>query len=53
MIGAQVTYSCNGDLLLVGETVATCSPSLLWIPNDTMCIQPPPGQHILHVVLYS
>ena len=45
MIGAQVTYSCDRDLVIVGETVATCSPSLQWIPssNDIMCIQPPQG----------
>ena len=43
MVGAQVTYSCGTDLVLVGETVATCSlPSLQWIPSsdDIMCVQP-------------
>ena len=42
MVGAQVTYSCDTDLVLVGETVATCSlPSLQWIPSsdDIMCVQ--------------
>ena len=43
-VGAQVTYSCDTDLVLVEERVATCSlPSLQWIPSndDIMCIQPP------------
>ena len=43
-VGAQVTYSCDTDLALVGETVATCSlPSLQWMPSidDVSCIQPP------------
>ncbi|CAI8044956.1 hypothetical protein GBAR_LOCUS24886, partial [Geodia barretti] len=40
-VGAQVTYSCDTHLVLVGETVATCSlPSLTWLPNVT-CVQPP------------
>ena len=45
-VGAQVTYSCDTHLVLVGETVATCSlPSLTWIPSsgDVMCV-PPPGK---------
>ena len=40
-VGAQVTYSCDTHLVLVGETVATCSlPSLTWLPSsgDVMCI---------------
>ncbi|CAI8022070.1 hypothetical protein GBAR_LOCUS12988 [Geodia barretti] len=43
-VGAQVTYSCDTDLVLVGEAVATCSlPSLQWMPSidDVSCIQPP------------
>ena len=56
MVGVQVTYSCDRDLVIVGETVATCSPSLQWIPssNDIMCEQPPPGMYshyTSHVVL--
>ena len=46
-VGAQVTYSCDTDLVLVGERVATCSePSLQWLPgsDDIMCV-PPPGIH--------
>ena len=42
-VGAQVTYSCDTDLVLVGERVATCSlPSLQWIPSseDIRCIRP-------------
>ena len=36
-----VTYSCDTDLVLVGERVATCSlPSLQWIPSS-ICMQPP------------
>ena len=58
MVGAQVTYSCDTDLVLVGETVATCSlPSLQWIPSsdDIMCLQPPSGIYTLYLktVLYS
>ena len=44
-VGAQVTYSCDTDLVLVGERVATCSePSLKWLPSseDIVCV-PPPG----------
>ena len=40
-VGAQVTYSCDTHLVLVGETVATCSlPSLTWIPSsgDVVCM---------------
>ncbi|CAI8043864.1 hypothetical protein GBAR_LOCUS24348, partial [Geodia barretti] len=43
-IGAQVTYSCDTHLVLVGETLATCSlPSLTWLPSsdDVTCVQPP------------
>ncbi|CAI8030823.1 hypothetical protein GBAR_LOCUS17481, partial [Geodia barretti] len=43
-VGAQVTYSCDTHLVLVGETVATCSlPSLTWLPSsdDVICAQPP------------
>ena len=49
VIGAQITYSCDRYLVIVGETVATCSLSLQWIPssNDIMCIQPPPGMYTL------
>ena len=49
MIGAQITYSCDRDLAIVGETVATCSQSLEWIPssNDIVCIEPPPGMSTL------
>ena len=47
-VGAQVTYSCDTHLVLVGETVANCSPSLTWIPSsvDVNC-------HVdtLHIVL--
>ncbi|CAI8047140.1 hypothetical protein GBAR_LOCUS26043, partial [Geodia barretti] len=42
-VGAQVTYSCDIHLVLVGETVATCSlPSLTWLPSsdDVTCVQP-------------
>ena len=42
-VGAQVTYSCDTDLVLVGERVATCSlPLLQWLPSseDIMCIRP-------------
>ena len=42
-VGAQVTYSCDTHLVLVGETVATCSlPSLTWLPSsdDVMCVLP-------------
>ena len=42
-VGAQVTYSCDTHLVLVGETVATCSlPSLTWLPSsdDGMCVLP-------------
>ena len=55
MVGAQVTYSCDTDLVLVGETVATCSlPSLQWIPSsdDIMCIQPPLGIHLMRVNIH-
>ena len=40
-VGAQVTYHCNTDLVLVGERVATCSQSLQWLPSseDVMCVQ--------------
>ena len=41
-VGAQVTYSCDTNLVLVGETVATCSlPSLTWLPSsgDVSCEQ--------------
>ena len=41
-VGAQVTYSCDTHLVLVGETVATCSlPSLTWLPSsdDTKCLE--------------
>ena len=43
-VGAQVTYSCDTHLVLVGETAATCSlPSLTWLPSsgDVTCVQPP------------
>ena len=43
-VGAQVTYPCDTDLVLVGERVATCSlPSLQWIPSsdDITCVQQP------------
>ncbi|CAI8005198.1 hypothetical protein GBAR_LOCUS4093, partial [Geodia barretti] len=45
-VGAQVTYSCDTHLVLVGETVATCSlPSLMWLPSsdDVTCVQPSDG----------
>ena len=40
-VGAQVSYSCDIDLVLVGERLATCSPSLQWLPtsDDVMCIE--------------
>ena len=49
MIGAQITYSCDRDLVIVGDTVATCSQSLEWLANsnDIMCIQPPQGMYTL------
>ena len=49
-VGSQVTYSCNTDLVLVGERVAYCSlPQLQWLPSsdDVVCVQPPPSMHIL------
>ena len=45
-VGAQVTYSCDTDLVLVGERVAYCSLSQLqWLPSsdDVLCVQPPSG----------
>ena len=42
-IGAQVTYHCDTDLVLVGERVATCSQSSLqWLSNSqgVVCSQP-------------
>ncbi|CAI8000723.1 hypothetical protein GBAR_LOCUS3014, partial [Geodia barretti] len=48
-VGAQVTYSCDTHLVLVGETVATCSlPSLTWLPSsdDVTCVQPTSGEWI-------
>ena len=53
MVGAQVTYSCDTDLVLVGETVATCSlPSLQWAPSsdDIMCVQPSLGKS--YIIVY-
>ncbi|CAI8043868.1 hypothetical protein GBAR_LOCUS24349, partial [Geodia barretti] len=44
---AQVTYSCDTHLVLVGEPVTTCSlPSLTWLPSsdDVMCVQKPENQ---------
>ena len=40
-VGAQVSYSCDTDLVLVGERLATCSPSLQWLPSsdDVMCLE--------------
>ena len=41
-VGAQVTYSCDTHLVLVGETVATCSlPFLTWLPSsdDVGCLK--------------
>ena len=41
-VGAQVTYSCDTHLVLVGETVAICSlPSLTWLPSseDVSCLK--------------
>ena len=37
-----MSYSCDTDLVLVGERLATCSPSLQWLPtsDDVMCIEP-------------
>ena len=49
MVRGQVTYSCGTDLVLVGETMATCSlPKLQWIPSsdDIMCLRPPLGSYI-------
>ena len=43
-VGAQVTYHCDTDLVLVGERVATCSsPSLQWLPGseEVMCMKSP------------
>ena len=48
-VGAQVTYHCDTDLVLVGERVATCSQSSLqWLPNseDVICMQPSGKVHI-------
>ena len=45
-VGAQVTYSCDTDLALVGERVAYCSvPQLQWLPSsdDVVCVQSLPG----------
>ena len=53
-VGAQVTYSCDTDLVLVGERVATCSePSLQWLPSseDIMCVHPP-GMHCMLFSIY-
>ncbi|CAI8027569.1 hypothetical protein GBAR_LOCUS15746 [Geodia barretti] len=39
----EVTYSCDTHLVLVGETVTTCSlPSLTWLPciGNVTCVQP-------------
>ena len=40
-VGAQVTYHCDTDLVLVVERVATCSQSLQWLPSseNVMCVQ--------------
>ena len=49
-VGSQVNYSCDTDLVLVGERVAYCSlPQLQWLPpsDDVVCIQPPPGMYVL------
>ena len=48
---AQVNYSCDTDLVLVGERVAYCSlPQLQWLPSsdDVVCVQQPPGIFILY-----
>ena len=55
-VGAQVTYSCDTHLVLVGETVATCSlPSLTWIPrsNDVICVLPPGTPAVLAMHIFS
>ena len=44
-VGAQVTYHCDTDLVLVGQRVATCSQSSLqWLPSseDVNCVPVPP-----------
>ena len=37
-----MVYSCDAHLVLVGETTATCSPSLQWLPpsDDVLCVLP-------------
>ena len=48
-VGAQVNYSCDTDLVLVGERVAYCSlPQLQWLPSsdDVLCVQLP-GMYVL------
>ena len=54
-VGAQVTYHCDTGLVLVGETVASCSsPSLQWLPSatDVLCIQTA-GTHVYIVYIDS
>ena len=36
-VGAQVTYHCDTDLVLVGERVATCSQSLQYLEVRMSC----------------
>ena len=52
-VGAQVTYHCDTDLVLVGERVATCSQSLQWLPNseNVSCVESP-GIYMFTKVYY-
>ena len=48
-VGAQVTYHCDTDLVLMGERVATCSQSLQWLPSSqsVTCVQMP-GKFVMY-----
>ena len=47
-VGAQVTYSCDPGLELVGKKIAVCTHNLLWEPStsDVVCVQPLPGMFV-------
>ena len=50
-VGAQVTYYCDTDLVLVGERVAHCSlPSLQWIPSSDDVVCMPQTSGTLHYI---
>ena len=54
-VGAQVTYHCDTDLVLVGERVATCSQSLQWLPSseDVTCVHVQmPGKFMMYKKMY-